>query len=269
MEEWKPGTRVLIFTAHADDCEFFCGGFAAKLARAGAEITEVIATDNGRGSFELPETALVAASRDVEAREAARIIGKKDVHFLGYPDGFLDDTPKTELRRTFMRYVRRIRPDIVLSFDPFAPFETHPDHRHVAWAAVEAVGFAQLPLYHPEQVEEGLAPHLTPLRYWFAKNAAVANHVEDISETVDVKIASICAHASQIRMMIEEHRRSIMATGRHQELLDFFDVGNGRPVVEQLILAWARTVGAPKGVTYGEAFRLERATDLLEMLTAK
>ena len=50
--------RVLVLSAHADDAEFFAGGTLIKMARNGAEITEVIATDNGRGSFELPSTEL-------------------------------------------------------------------------------------------------------------------------------------------------------------------------------------------------------------------
>ncbi len=254
--------KVLVLTAHADDCEFFAGGFVASLAAAGAEVTEVICTDNGRGSFELPTTELVSASRDREAREAAAVMGKKEVVFLGYPDGFLDELPKNELRRIFMEHIRRVKPDIVLSFDLSAPFEPHPDHRHVAAAATEAVAFANLPLYHPEQIKDGLEPHLVPYRYWFAKNDAMVNRVEDVSASIDTKIKALCAHRSQMRAMMTDIKMAISATGKHQQFLPFLDEDNYAPAVDFMIKAWAASVGAKAGFEYGEAFRYEEAGDL-------
>ncbi len=256
--------RVLVFSAHADDCEFFAGGTVAKLAKNGAEITEIIATDNGRGSFELATTQLVSESRDVEARAAAKIIGKKAVHFLGYPDGFLDDTPKNELRRIFMEWVRRVQPDLVMSFDLFAPFETHPDHRHVAAAAVEAAGFAHLPLYHPEQVEAGLAPHQTPYFLWFAKNDNLCNEAVDIGATIDTKVQAICAHTSQMRMTMQDFVGALTATGRHTELIPLLDKDNFEPATDMLIKTWAGKVGAAHDCEYAEAFRAEMAGELFE-----
>ena len=67
---------VLIFTAHADDCEFLAGGTVARFISEGHDVVEVIATDNSRGSFELDSETLTARSRDREARDAARILGK-------------------------------------------------------------------------------------------------------------------------------------------------------------------------------------------------
>jgi len=256
--------RVLIFSAHADDCEFFAGATVGKLASLGADITEIIATDNGRGSFELATSELVTQSRETEAKEAARILGKKGIHFLGYPDGYLDETPKNELRRQFMQWIRETKPDLVMSFDPSAPFETHPDHIHVSQAAVEAVGFANLPLYHPEQVEAGLEPHKTPYCLWFAKHEERCNHTEDVSDFLSVKLESLIVHKSQIRMMIEDMRQSLIATGAHMELLPLLDVDNYIPALETLIKAWAGRVGSEAGFEYGEAFRFESASDLFD-----
>jgi LmbE family N-acetylglucosaminyl deacetylase len=253
---------VLILSAHADDCEFFAGGFVAWLARRGAAITEVIATDNGRGSFELASSELVTQSREIEAQQAARIIGKKDVFFLNHPDGFLDDVPKNELRRVYMEWVRRIKPDLLLTFDPFAPFETHPDHIHVARAAVEAAGFAHLPLYHPEQIEAGLEPHRTPLTYYFAKSSERCNVVHDIGETLETKIEALAVQTSQMRMTITDIKRSLELTGRSPELLPFLDVDNYRPALAMLVTAWAAATAKDQPFEYGEAFRRECAGDL-------
>lgn len=256
--------RVLIFTAHADDCEFFAGGFVAKLAGAGARITEIIATDNARGSFEMDGASLVAESRDREAKEAARILGKEDVVFLGHPDGFLDEVPKNELRRVFILWIRRIRPDLVLTFDAFAPFETHPDHIHVARAAIEALSFSHMPLYHPEQLEDGLAPHLVKSRYYFAKDDRLSKHVEDISETCGKKIDALAAHESQMRAMITEFRAIIELTGKYTELLPMLDADRYRPAIEFLVESWASKIGGRAGLEKGEAFRVEEVGDIFK-----
>ena len=267
MSELDKVKRVLLLCAHADDCEYFAGGLVAKLAAQGAEITEVIATDNGRGSFELDSTELVTRSRDVEAREAARILGKKEVVFLGYPDGYLDETPKNELRRIFMQWVRRVRPDLVLSFDAFASFETHPDHRHVAVAATEAVGFSRMPLFHPEQrSEEGLEPYAVPLCYWFAKHDGLADTVVDIGPWLDKKIEALRAHKSQMRMMVRDFRESLLATGARPDLLPLMAEDNADTVIEFFIRAWNGRIGARVGCELGEAYRRDSAGGMFESM---
>jgi len=259
--------RALVLTAHADDCEFFAGGHVAGLATEGWEVYEVIATDNSRGSFELNSTDLVRESRDREARAAAKIMGKTDVEFLGYPDGFLDETPKNELRRIFMERIRRRRPHLLLSFDAFAHYEPHPDHIHVARAALEAASFAHLPLYHPEQLKDGVEPWMTPESLWFAKHDAAANFTADISAHIGRKIEALCAHVSQMRMTMTDLRRSLEVTGKHPEYLGFLDPDNYRPALEMFIRAWAAKVGARAGCAYGEAFRRETVADLFEDAT--
>ena len=64
-----PKGPVLIFSAHADDCEFLAGGTVARFAAEGRDVYEVISTNNDRGSFELDRATLVSQSRDQEARE--------------------------------------------------------------------------------------------------------------------------------------------------------------------------------------------------------
>jgi len=258
--------NVLLFTAHADDAEFFAGGTIAKLVAEGYDVYEVITTNNERGSFELDRQTLIADSRDREAHEAAKVLGKKEIYFLEYPDGFLGDTPLNELREKFMKFVRRLQPSIVMTFDPWAPYESHPDHRAVGMAAVEATGFAHLPLYHPEHLEEGLKPHMTPECYYFAKNGERCNKIVDITDFIDKKIDALCAHDSQMKMTIDDMRMSLEVTGKDLDKLVMLDRENYRPVLEMGIRAWAEQVGAKAGFQYGEEFRYEAAGDLFSEL---
>lgn len=257
---------ALVFTAHADDAEFFAGGCLLKLIDDGWLVREVIATDNGKGSYELDSAALVAQSRDREARTVALVMGKASVEFLGYPDGDLGAVSPLELRGRFMGFVRQYRPDLVLSFDPFANFEGHPDHRAVAWAAHEAVDFGALPLYHPEHAALGLAPHLVPERLYFAKHPATFDHFVDIAAVIDRKVEALLIHDSQMKLAIDDLRLGVQATGQHQDLLPLLDRANPRPVLEMMIHAWARRTAAlarRPGLELAEGFRRETAVDLL------
>ncbi len=257
---------VLLITAHADDAEFFAGGTIAKFAAEGRDVYEIITTNNERGSFEMDSSQLVTDSRDKEANEAARILGKKEIFFLEYPDGFLGDTPLNELREKFMRFIREIRPYTLMTFDPWAPYEPHPDHRAVGMAAVEAAGFAHLPLYHPEHVREGLAPHVTAESYYFAKSPMNAEKFVDIGQFIDKKIDALCAHDCQIKMMVDDFLMSAKACGMESDMLPMMDRNNYRPMLEMFIRQWAQKTGEPAGIEYAEVFRYETANDLIREL---
>lgn len=249
---------VLILVAHADDTEFTAGGTVAGMTSAGREVVEVIATDNSRGTFELLPEAIIPQSED-EAREAARILGKKDVVFLGYSDGMLSDVPLNELREKFMRLIRMYRPRTVMTWDPWAPFEPHPDHRRVAFAAVEAAGFAHFPAFHPEHAGEGLGPHLVAEQYFFAKDSRYCDKVVDITPHIGRKIDALCAHDSQMKLTVDDLKMALAAHGAGDELIAGLDRENYRPMLELYVKAHAAEVGKKAGFEYGEEFRFEMA----------
>src|SRR5438094_2961425 len=83
--------RVLSIHAHPDDQEFTVGGTLAKWARAGSEVVSVCITSGQAGSnrYTPPEMTRegLAPIREAEQRAACRVLGIKDVLFLGYEDG--------------------------------------------------------------------------------------------------------------------------------------------------------------------------------------
>jgi LmbE family N-acetylglucosaminyl deacetylase len=95
-------SSALIVVAHPDDADFLVAGSAAKWAREGCEVRLVVVTDGSKGSDDpemLPEK-LIKLRQD-EQRAAARVLGTKEVIFLGYEDGALADSPR--LRRDLTR----------------------------------------------------------------------------------------------------------------------------------------------------------------------
>ena len=255
-----PNKRVLVIVAHADDMEFMAGGTIAKMADLGYEIRQVIATNNERGTLERDWSAeFTAEARREEARGGAKVLGvNPEIEFLGYEDGRLSETPLNELRERCMRAIRKHRPDIVFTWDPYTPYEEHQDHRAVAWAATEAASFSHFPLYHPEHLADGLEPHYVGERYFFAKSPRDVNKIVDISGYIDRKIEALCAHRCQMEMTVTDLQIQLAASGLEIPPLRDADPKEFRPLIEAQIKAWAASVGRRAGFAYAEEFRRTR-----------
>jgi LmbE family N-acetylglucosaminyl deacetylase len=222
--------RAMFVVAHADDIEFTCAGTAARWVREGFEVTYVICTDSSKGSEDPTITReQLAAMRVEEQRAAAAAIGVDDVVFLPYEDGHLADGDR--LRRDLVRLIRQRRPDKLVGFDPTTrwvgqEYINHPDHIAVGNATL----FAVYPLARnrptfPELLAEGLEPHTVKELYLFATDKA--DTWVDIGETLDLKIAALRHHASQL--------------------------GDRDPA--DMIRQWARDQGTGHDVEYAEAFK--------------
>ncbi len=247
--------RILVFGAHGDDMEFFCGGTIAKFTDRGHEVTLVVATDNDKGSFELTAEELRGA-RDREIHGAAEVLGIKQVICLGYPDGELQEmAPLPVLRGQLMKIIREVRPHIVFTFDPFTPYEGHPDHRAVAMAASEAASFAHLPLYYPEQISAGLEPHYVGEHWYFAKAPRDRNKFVDITDYIDRKIEALCKHESQMVLTVQELQFALAASNLEIPSLADADPHDYREIIDRRQRSVARAVGREPGFEYAEGFR--------------
>ena len=250
--------RIVVFEAHGDDMEFTCGGTIAKFTDRGHQVTLVVATDNDKGSFELTAGQLRAA-RDREIHGGAGVLGIERVVCLGYSDGELQaQAPLHVLRGQFMRVIREVKPDIIFTWDPFTPYEGHPDHRAVAMAAHEAASFSRLPLYYPEQIEEGLEPHYVGEQWFFAKSPRDRNKFVDISDFIDKKIEALCQHASQMALTVQDMQFGLQASGLDIPWLAGLGAHDYRDAIDRQIRAVARAVGRECGFEYAEGFRRTR-----------
>ena len=199
---WESPQKILVIFAHPDDAEFSCGATLAKWAQAGHEITYYILTsgDKGDANTELSGDALYHL-RQKEQADAAKIIGAKEVHFLGRPDGYL--VPDMDTRRAVTRAIRQFKPDILVTNDPTNLFPSdfyplnHPDHRATGQVVLDAVfPAAGSHLFFPELLAEGFEPH-SPKEVWLSFTQH-PNLSIDVTETWEIKIESILKHKSQI-----------------------------------------------------------------------
>ncbi len=226
--------RVMSIHAHPDDQEFTVAGTLAKWARTGSEIVTVCLTSGAAGSNESTPPDMTREQlvpiRQEEQRRACRVLGIRDVVFLDYEDGMLEST--IALRRDLTRVIRRYRPDAVLCGDPTVRFYgnrylNHPDHRAAADVALDAVfPSAGTRFIFPELLEEGLAPH--KVTRVFVHGAERPDTFIDIADTLDLKLAALREHRSQL----------------------------GAEDLAPMITEWARTQGKRRGLAAAEAFRL-------------
>jgi LmbE family N-acetylglucosaminyl deacetylase len=188
-----PVPRIaLAVGAHPDDVEFGSGGTLAKWAAAGCSVHHLVCTDGAKGTWDpTADTAALVLVRQAEQRAAAKALGATGtVTFLGEVDGELEAT--LTLRAAVAEVIRRVQPDVVLGHDPWKRYRLHPDHRAAGFLVCDAVVAARDPHFYPEQ---GLAPHRpSTLLLWEADEA---NHAENISASLDTKLAALEAHASQ------------------------------------------------------------------------
>jgi LmbE family N-acetylglucosaminyl deacetylase len=185
---------ALAVGAHPDDVEFGAGGTLAKWASQGCVVHHLVCTDGSKGTWDPKvDPAELVATRQVEQRDAARELGGTgEVVFLGWPDGELDSSLRQRWQVAY--WIRRLRPAVVLGHDPWKRYRLHPDHRHAGLLAVEAIVAARDPLFFPEQELDHHRPDA--LLLWEADEP---DHVEDVTDHVDAKLAALRAHRSQFR----------------------------------------------------------------------
>ncbi|MHA1651628.1 MAG: PIG-L deacetylase family protein [Candidatus Helarchaeota archaeon] len=241
---------VLAISAHPDDIEFFAGGTILQFSRAGKDVYFLITTNGCRGSLD-PQTDLeeLVTTRKGEARAAAEILGVKDVFFLDYEDGFLDRVPHLELRERYIYYLRKLKPNIVLTFDPWNPYEPHSDHRKTALAAFESCYFCHYPLFHPEQ---NLAKHFVS-EVWLFRSPTPNNWVSLTSKDLRVKIKALLKHRSQMQMLVQEVLEQLQAASVDTSILEQMDI---KTLVDIFVRQEAENVGKEGKQKYAEAFKV-------------
>lgn len=155
------GHSLLGVFAHPDDESLACGGLLARCAQLGARVAVFCATHgedgpgggttDGSGDAAWEDTSRVLGeTRARELAAAAGVLGVAEVVLLDYPDGSLPWADARTLEADICDTIRRIRPDVVVTFGPDGLY-WHPDHIAIherTTAAVAALGDEAPALYY-------------------------------------------------------------------------------------------------------------------------
>jgi LmbE family N-acetylglucosaminyl deacetylase len=187
---------ALVVMPHPDDVESRMGGTVARWTREGKEVIYVVCTNGDKGTGD-PNTRPeeLARVREREQLAAAAILGVREVVFLRYPDQGLEDTP--EFRKEIVKLIRTYRPDTVVAVDSYGKYIDHRDHRIAARVTLDAIfPYASGTHSYPDLLEEGLQPHR--VKELLICGTRDPNYYIDITDTIDVKIAALRCHRSQV-----------------------------------------------------------------------
>ncbi len=180
---------ILAVGAHPDDIEICCGGTLLK-ARALGYRTAVV--DLTRGEMASRGTA---EERDVEATQAAELLGLTARRNLDMGDGRLMDTQ--EGREAVAAEIRRFQPRLIVA--PY-PGDRHPDH-DAAGRMVQAASFyARMKhrVLRDRATGEPLAAHSPGLVLVYPMHELERpTLIVDVSDYQEIKMQSVSAYRSQ------------------------------------------------------------------------
>lgn len=187
--------RILAIQPHYDDNDIAAGGTLAALAENGAELIYLTVTDDLVGVVDQDQTdqEMQAALCD-DQRRAGEIIGVSEQYWLGYPDA--GDYSYFDLRRDLIKHIRMVRPDFIITVDPWMPYEAHNDHIITGRAAAEAAILYGLPrLQTDPEVDAVFNPFdLIGIAFY---GTAYPNRIFDISSTIEKKRRAVSQYHAQ------------------------------------------------------------------------
>lgn len=189
-DDWD---RALVLMAHPDDPEYGIAAAVAEWTGHGKEVAYVLATRGEAGIAGMPPRE-AGPLREQEQRSACRAVGVKEVSFLDYPDGRLEET--LQLRRDLAREIRTFRPQVVVTLnhrDTWGPGAWNSqDHQVMGRSVLNAVADAANEWIFPELAEQGHRPHSVS---WTAVASTQPTHYVDVGpRALDCALRSLSAH---------------------------------------------------------------------------
>jgi LmbE family N-acetylglucosaminyl deacetylase len=174
MSETSPCLMAVL--AHPDDESFGPGGTLALYASRGVQVHLLCATRGEVGTVApnfMVGHASIGDLRQTELECAAQHLGLAGVHFLGYRDSGMPGSPDNDhpnalagkpveqVAAVIVEWIRRLRPQVVLTFDPIGGYR-HPDHIACHNATVLAFAAAG----DPGRFPDGLPPYQPAKLYY-------------------------------------------------------------------------------------------------------
>jgi mycothiol S-conjugate amidase len=162
---------ILTVHAHPDDEASKGAPTIARYAAEGVRTTLVCCTGGEAGeilnpALDRPEVrADIAAVRARELKRSAELIGYDEVVMLGYHDSGMPETPVNERPDNFanapldeavgrlVEIIRRVRPQVIITYGDDQEGYPHPDHLRVHDISIHAWARAGDPGWHPDAGE--------------------------------------------------------------------------------------------------------------------
>jgi LmbE family N-acetylglucosaminyl deacetylase len=180
--------RLLCILAHPDDETLGTGGILAKYSAEGVATYLITATRGEVGwtaaTDKYPGEEALGEIREQELRSAAKRLGISEVLFLDYMDGELDRVDPGEIIHKIAAHIQHIRPQVVVTFDPFGAYG-HPDHIAISQFAASATILATCKALNDQ------LPHQVSKFYYFLDTIEDIHFYESIFGELRMNIDGI------------------------------------------------------------------------------
>ena len=202
VEKWTNKTIMLI-GAHADD-DALSHGTLALLEAHGNQVYVVTLTTGNVGTQD-PDLSRIqlAQIRRQEELGALGELGIPGDHYinLGYDDGLLEFEDRKAVIENLVRWIRKLRPDVLMAWDPGRNYQRwhKSDHRAASYLAADAARAAMWRLLFQGQItQEGLKEYMIPEYLLYNDyDHNDENTWVDISDFVAKKVNAFSHYVSQ------------------------------------------------------------------------
>ena len=182
--------KLLCVTAHPDDEAGGFGGTLLLYHERGVE-TSVICMTAGtaarnRGTARTNEE--LAALRRAEFAASCKLLHVSYGEVLDYPDGGLAHVELYKAVGNLVARIRRLRPQVMLTFGPDGGLTGHIDHAMAGTFATLAFEWAGRPDRYPEQLQAGLTPHRAQKLYYHTADFLLPDRHPISQPTVTARI---------------------------------------------------------------------------------
>ena len=202
VEKWT-GKTILLIGAHADD-DALSHGTLALLEAHGNQVFVVTLTTGNVGTQDpnLSRTQLAGIRRSEELAALAEL-GIPGDHYinLGYDDGLLEFEDRKAVVENLVRWIRKLRPNVLMAWDPGKNYQRwhKSDHRAAAYLAADAARAAMWRLLFEGQItQEGLREYMVPEYLLYNDYDHEDENISvDISDFVEKKVNAFSKYVSQ------------------------------------------------------------------------
>jgi LmbE family N-acetylglucosaminyl deacetylase len=166
VDKWS-GKTILLIGAHADD-DMLSHGTLAMLQAHGNQVYVLTLTTGNVGTqdpqLSRMQLAQIRRREELAALEELGIPGEHYIN-LGYDDGLLEFEDRKAVVENLVRWIRKLRPDVLLAWDPGKNYQRwhKSDHRAASYLAADAARAAMWRLLFEGQItQEGLKEFMIP-----------------------------------------------------------------------------------------------------------